>query len=61
MIYVKESSKNSLTKDQQALEKKGFKILDIVIVHDGYLNGVKFFIKYVQDPQDQEKGKNYER
>lgn len=49
MIYIKESARDSLTKDQKELEKKGFKILDIVIVHDGYLNGVNFFIKYTQE------------
>lgn len=49
MIYLRETSTDMLEYHQQKLIRQGYKILDIVIVYNSYLNGQKFFIKYVKE------------
>lgn len=48
MIYIKPSYRGALTEHQQELIDKGYKILDITVIHNGYHNGFAYFIKYTK-------------
>lgn len=46
MIFIEKVYESSLMRTQEDLIKKGYQILDVVIVYNGYFNGYSYFVKY---------------
>lgn len=46
MFFIKKSHEFHLDSDQEDLIKKGYVIVDVIVINNGYMGGFDYFIKY---------------